>query len=61
MDVLLIGLLMITGLTFGVLGSHFLRVPRVVGYIFAGILFAPDFLGGYFGADCTEWTQPWLP
>lgn len=58
MDVLLIGLLMITGLTFGVLGSHFLRVPRVVGYIFAGILFAPDFLGGYFGADCTEWTQP---
>src|SRR5699024_8124388 len=28
------------------------------GYIVAGILFAPDFLGSYFGADNTDWTQP---
>lgn len=58
MDILLIGLLMITGLIFGVLGSYVFRVPRVVGYILAGILFAPEFLGGYLGADTTEWTQP---
>ena len=58
MDILLVGLLMITGLIFGVLGSYFLRVPRVVGYIMAGILFAPDFLGSYLGADSTDWTQP---
>lgn len=58
MDILLIGLLMITGLILGVLGSYLLRVPRVVGYIVAGILFAPDFLGSYFGADNTDWTQP---
>ena len=58
MDILLIGLLMITGLIFGVLGSYLFRVPRVVGYIMAGILFAPDFLGSYFGADSTDWTQP---
>ncbi|MBZ0072438.1 MAG: cation:proton antiporter [Thiohalobacteraceae bacterium] len=58
MGILLIGLLLITGLTLGVLVSHFFRVPRVVGYIFAGILFAPEFLGGPLGAETTEWTRP---
>lgn len=58
MEVLLIGLLLLTGLTLGVLGSHFLGLPRVVGYIVAGILFAPDFLGGPLGAEATEWTRP---
>lgn len=58
MEILLIGLLMITGLIFGVLGSYLFRVPRVVGYILAGILFAPDFLGGSLGVDTTEWTRP---
>ncbi len=57
MEILLIGLLMITGLIFGVLGSYLFRVPRVVGYILAGILFAPDFLGGSLGVDTTEWTR----
>lgn len=57
MEILLIGLLMITGLTLGVLGSYLLHVPRVVGYIFTGIIFAPDFLGGYLGVETTEWTQ----
>ncbi|GAB2722624.1 hypothetical protein GCM10027172_16330 [Halomonas garicola] len=57
MEVLLIGMLLLTGLAFGVLGSRFLRVPRVVGYIFAGILWAPDLLGGPLGAETTEWTR----
>ncbi|NWO06454.1 MAG: cation:proton antiporter [Alteromonadaceae bacterium] len=57
MEILLIGLLMIFGLTLGVLGSHFFQLPRVVGYILAGMLFAPDFLGGYLGADTTDWTR----
>lgn len=57
MEVLLIGLLLLAGLTLGVLGSYLFRVPRVVGYIFAGILFAPDFLGGHLGAETTEWTR----
>lgn len=58
MEVLLIGLLLLTGLLLGVLGSHFLRVPRVVGYIFAGIIFAPDFLGRPLGVETTDWTRP---
>lgn len=58
MEVLLIGLLLLTGLTLGVLGSHFFNMPRVVGYILAGILFAPEFLGGSLGAEATEWTRP---
>lgn len=58
MEILLIGMLLPTGLALGVLGSHFLRVPRVVGYILAGVLFAPDFLGGPLGAETTEWTRP---
>lgn len=58
MEILLIGLLMITGLLLGVLGSHFFHVPRVVGYILAGILFAPNFLGTHLGAETTEWTRP---
>lgn len=57
MEILLIGLLLLTGLMLGVLGSYLFRVPRVVGYIFAGILFAPDFLGGPLGVETTEWTR----
>ncbi len=57
MEILLIGLLMLTGLTLGVLGSYFFRVPRVVGYILAGIVFAPDFLGGPLAVETTGWTQ----
>ncbi len=57
MEILLIGLLMISGLVLGVLGSHLFHVPRVVGYILAGVLFAPDFLGGPLGVEAAEWTQ----
>lgn len=48
---------MISGLMLGVLGSHLLNIPRVVGYILAGALFAPDLLGGLLGVETTEWTQ----
>lgn len=58
MEILLIGLLLIVGLALGTLGSYFFHVPRVVGYIFAGIMFAPDFLGGALGIDSAEWTLP---
>jgi len=57
MEILLIGLLMLAGLTLGVLASHFFSVPRVVGYILAGMLFSPGFLGGLLGAETTEWTR----
>ncbi|HZJ81112.1 MAG TPA: cation:proton antiporter [Guyparkeria sp.] len=57
MEILLIGMLLIAGLTLGTLGSHFLRLPRVVGYILVGILFAPDFLGGSLGFESAEWTR----
>ena len=57
MEILLIGLLMLTGLMLGALGSALFHVPRVVGYIFAGILFSPGFLGGPLGAETTELTQ----
>lgn len=57
-EILLIGMLLLAGLAFGVAGSYFLRVPRVVGYILAGIVFAPDFLGGPLGIESAEWTRP---
>ena len=57
-EILLIGLLLITGLTFGTLGSYFFHLPRVVDYIIAGIMFAPDFLGGPLGIESAEWTLP---
>lgn len=57
MEVLLIGMLLLAGLTLGVLGSYLFHAPRVVGYILAGILFSPDFLGGPLGAETTEWTR----
>ena len=58
MEILLIGVLLLSGLAVGSLGSHLLGVPRVVGYILLGMLFAPDLLGGYLGMESTDWTQP---
>lgn len=58
MEVLLIGILLMAGLLFGTLGSRYLGVPRVVGYILLGMLFAPDLLGGWLGMDATAWTEP---
>lgn len=58
MEILLIGILLMTGLLVGTLGSRYLGVPRVVGYILLGMLFAPDLLGGWLGMADTHWTQP---
>ncbi len=58
MEILLIGLLLIAGLTLGTLGSYFFHIPRVVGYIITGIMFAPDFLGGSLGIESADWTLP---
>ncbi|MFW5954934.1 MAG: cation:proton antiporter [Guyparkeria sp.] len=58
MEILLIGLLLLAGLVFGTLGSHYFGVPRVVGYVLLGMLFAPDLLGGTLGMDATDWTRP---
>jgi len=55
-EILLIGLLLIVGLTLGTLGSYLFHIPRVVGYIIAGMIFAPDFLGGSLGIESAEWT-----
>jgi len=57
-EILLIGILLLVGLIFGTLGSHYFGVPRVVGYILVGMLFAPDILGEQLGMKDTEWTQP---
>ncbi|MCL7751462.1 cation:proton antiporter [Guyparkeria hydrothermalis] len=58
MEILLIGILLLAGLAFGTLGSHYFGVPRVVGYILIGMLFSPDLLGDYLGLDAARWTQP---
>ncbi|GLR62724.1 hypothetical protein [Marinospirillum insulare] len=61
MEILLVGLLMLTGLMFGVLVSQLLRMPRVVGYILAGITFAPDFLLRAAGQIMEpSWVLVWL-
>ncbi len=52
------GVLLLSGLAAGALGSHLFRVPRVVGYILVGMLFAPGLLGGLVGMHDTQWTQP---
>jgi len=57
-EILLIGVLLLAGLAFGTLGSHFFGVPRVVGYILIGMLFSPDLLGDHLGLDTARWTQP---
>ncbi|WP_410474918.1 cation:proton antiporter [Guyparkeria sp. TX1] len=58
MEILLIGVLLLAGLAFGTLGSHYFGVPRVVGYILIGMLFSPDLLGDHLGLDAARWTQP---
>ncbi len=58
MEILLIGILLLVGLIFGTLGSHYFGVPRVVGYILIGMLFAPALLGDWLGMTDTDWTQP---
>ncbi|MYL24320.1 hypothetical protein GLV89_11090 [Halomonas alkaliantarctica] len=58
MEILLIGVLLLTGHGLGAVGSYLFGVPRVVGYILVGMLFAPALLGGQLGMHDTQWTQP---
>ena len=58
MEILLIGVLLVSGLAFGALGSRVFGVPRVVGYILIGMLFSPDLFGSYLGLETARWTQP---
>jgi len=58
-EILLIGVLLLSGLAFGALGSHLFGVPRVVGYILVGMLFAPGLLGGLVGMHDSQWTRHW--
>ncbi|MEA2117287.1 cation:proton antiporter [Halovibrio sp. HP20-50] len=58
MEILLTGVLLLSGLALGALGSRLFGLPRVVGYILVGMLFAPSLLGGQLGIDDTQWTQP---
>ena len=51
------GLLVVSGLLLG-LGASRLGLPRVVGYVAAGILFSPDLLGQVVPLAEAEWTEP---
>lgn len=54
---LILGLLLGSGLT---LGSVVTRVglPRVAGYVLAGVVFSPTLLGARLGMDTNTWTDP---
>jgi Kef-type K+ transport system membrane component KefB len=55
--ILVLGLLMVTGLTAGVLVSR-LGLPRVTAYVSAGIIYSPALLGDYLAIDVTQWSEP---
>ena len=57
--ILIIGLLMVAGLAAGTLASR-IGLPRVVGFVLAGMLFSPDLLGGLFGRTVQGWSAPWI-
>jgi Kef-type K+ transport system membrane component KefB len=52
---LIIGLLLVTGLLFGLLASK-LKIPRIAMYALAGLLWSEDLLGGYFGFEISSWS-----
>lgn len=51
---LTIGLLLVCGLLLGIAASR-LGLPRMIGYISAGIIFSPDLLGGIAGLQVGHW------
>lgn len=56
--IFLIGFLLVLGLLVGSFAGNRLRFPRVVGYIFLGILCSPPLLGRYLGVQSMAWTEP---
>ncbi len=55
MNLLIIGLLILCGLLAGRVSEH-LGLPRIVGYIIAGLCFSPELLGRYPVFDSSQWT-----
>lgn len=55
--ILVLGLLMATGLTAGILVSRF-GLPRVTAYVGAGVIYSPSLLGGYLGINVEAWSEP---
>ncbi|NQY26495.1 MAG: cation:proton antiporter [Piscirickettsiaceae bacterium] len=54
--ILALGLLLVTGLLFGLLVSR-INMPRIAAYALAGLIWSEDLLGGYLGLDITEWSH----
>lgn len=55
--IMVLGLLMTTGLTAGILASRF-GLPRVTAYVSAGVLFSPTLLGNHLGIGIEAWSEP---
>ncbi len=58
LQLLLIGLLAVSGLVAGTAVAAWLNLPRVVAYILVGLVFSPDLLGGWLGVTDLDWTRP---
>lgn len=52
---LMLGMLLVTGLLFGMLASR-LRIPRIAAYALAGFIWSPGLLGDLFSLDMTSWS-----
>lgn len=52
---LMLGMLLVTGLLFGMLASR-LRIPRIAAYALAGFIWSPGLLGDLFLLDMTSWS-----
>ena len=53
---LVLGILLLTGLLFGLLASR-LGFPRVAAYVVAGVLFSPSLLGGALDLRVGDWAD----
>ena len=52
----ILGLLILIGLLLGLTASR-VGFPRVAAYVFAGMLFSPDVLGGLIGVSVGGWAD----
>jgi len=54
---LYLGILMLSGLFFGLIASR-LGLPRVAAYVIAGMIFSPDLLGSTLNLKVGDWAEP---
>ena len=54
---LYLGILMLSGLFFGLIASR-LGLPRVAAYVIAGMIFSPDLLGSTLNLKVGHWAEP---